>query len=151
LIIVTAGEFNSWDDVRERTLPAAVRTNLTSEPLWIPLQHRCAEILAPSNRPLLRGQLIEDLKQIFLRLHAPRTWEELHGEERAQRRRVLWMMSVVASVFLVLAVAAVRFGIDAQRQSKLAQQRQQQAETARDAETKARLGETEARNVADDN
>lgn len=145
LIIVTGGEFNSWDDVRHRALPAALRTNLASEPLWIPLQHRRAEILAATNRRLLRGQLIEDLKQIFLRLHAPRTWEELHGEERIQRRRALWMMSATASVLLVLAVVAAVFGVQANRQSSLAKQRQKQAEAAtREAENQRNVAKTNA-------
>jgi hypothetical protein len=149
LIIVTAGEFKTWVQIRDNLLPATVRDELASEPLWIPLQHRRHEILADPNSQKLRGQLIEDLRQVFLRLYAPQTWEELQGEERTQRRRALGMTAAAALLFLGLAVAAVRFGVDAQKQSKLAQQRQQQAESARDAEINARLAETQARKDAD--
>jgi hypothetical protein len=151
LIIVTGGEFKSWEEIRDRLLPAALRTKLGSEPLWIPLQHRCSKILADPSDQKLRGQLIEDLKQVFLRLYSPRTWEELQGEERAHLRRALWMTSAAMLAFLALSIAALRFGFDAQKQSKLAQQRQQEAETARDAETKARDAETKARRQADAN
>ena len=100
IIVVTAGEFRTWEEIRERLLPAAVRSNLPNEPLFIKLQDRRPEILADPNNPKLRGELIEDLKQVLLRLYVPRTWEELTGEEHAQRRRALGMVWAVALVSL---------------------------------------------------
>ena len=84
LIIVTGGECKAWEEIREYLLPVSVRTNLGTEPLWIPLQHRRREILADPNSQEVRGQLVEDLRQIFLRLYAPQTWEQLQGEERSR-------------------------------------------------------------------
>src|SRR5262249_16264208 len=86
--------------------------------LWIPLQRRRHEILADPNGQKLRGQLIEDLRQVFLRLYAPQTWEELQGEERAQRRRALGMTGAAALLFLGLTVAAIGFGIGEQRNAR---------------------------------
>lgn len=120
LIIVTTGEFKGWDDIRDKLLPAAVRNNLGSEPLWISLHDRRIEILADYNDQKVRARLIEDLKQILLRLHAPRTWEELQGEERAQRRRALRIVWMFALLFLGLAVAAGGFALNAQRQRRRA-------------------------------
>lgn len=69
-----------------------------------------AEILTNPNSEALRALLVEDLKQVLLRLHAPRTWEELHGEERLQRRRAIRLAVVVAATLAVLLVAAVFAG-----------------------------------------
>jgi hypothetical protein len=71
LIVVTDGESKSWEEIRGQLLPAGVRENLASEPLWISLQHRRANILSDPNGQKLRGQLIEDLKQVFLCLYSP--------------------------------------------------------------------------------
>src|SRR5579864_3259546 len=120
LIIVTAGEFKTWDQIRDHLLPATVRDKLASEPLWIPLQHRRHEILADPDSQMLRGQLIEDLRQVFLRLYAPQTWEELQGEERTQRRRALGLTSVAALLFLGLAIAAVGFAWRARAETAIA-------------------------------
>src|SRR5271165_6428947 len=48
LIIVTAGEYEAWDEIQNHLLPKAVRNNVTTEPVWVPLQHRRDEILAHS-------------------------------------------------------------------------------------------------------
>ena len=122
LIIVTDGHIKSWEDIRDRLLPTTVRTNLANEPLWIPLQHRRAEILANPSGQMLRALLVEDLKQVLLRLHAPRTWEELHGEERAQKRRALRIVWMFALLFLGLALAAGGFALYAQREKNAAVQ-----------------------------
>ena len=49
--------------MREHLLPPSVRDNVTSVPLWVPLQHRRGEIQANPKSQQLRGQLIEDLKR----------------------------------------------------------------------------------------
>jgi hypothetical protein len=118
LVIVAAGEGQAWEEIRKYLLPASVSTNLATEPLWIRLQHRRHEILADPNSQQLRGELIEDLKQIFLRLYTPQSWEELQGEERAQRRRALGMTGGAACLFLGLVVAAIGFGIGERRNAR---------------------------------
>ena len=122
LVIVTDGDYKTWDQIRDNLLPPTVREKLVTEPLWIPLQHRRPSILADPDTQTLRAQLIEDLKQVLLRFYAPRTWEELQGQERAQRRRALGMMSAATLLFLGLAVAAVAFARRAQTETAVAEQ-----------------------------
>jgi hypothetical protein len=107
LIAITAGDCKTWAEISQYLLPVAVRDNLETEPLWIPLQHRRAEIEANSNSHQLRGELIEDLKQILLRLYPDRDWGQLRGEERSQRRRAIGLISGLALLFLILALAAI--------------------------------------------
>ena len=121
LIIVTAGEPKTWDEIRDHLLPSAVRSNLATEPLWIPLHLRRREILARPNSNEVRGQLIEDLRQVLLCLYPGHDWGQLRGEERSQRRRAIGLMSGLALLFLVLAMAALGFMFDAQRQATIAQ------------------------------
>jgi hypothetical protein len=71
LIIVTAGEYKTWEEIREYLLPVSLFTNLVTEPLWIPLHHRRREILADPDSQKLRGQLIEDLRQVSLFAFTP--------------------------------------------------------------------------------
>ena len=118
LIIVTADEQKNWDEIRDHLLPSAVRRNLATEPLWIPLHHRRKEILASPNSREVRGQLIEDLRQVLLCLYPGHDWGQLRGEERSQRRRALGLMSGLALLFLVLALAALGLMFDAQRNAR---------------------------------
>jgi len=46
LIVVTAAGPKTWEEIRDHLLPPAVRSNLATEPLWIPLHHRRKDILA---------------------------------------------------------------------------------------------------------
>jgi tetratricopeptide (TPR) repeat protein len=95
----------NWDDIREHLLPPTLRARFgTSEPLWISVDHRRADILADPSNEGVRGQVIEDLKQVFLRLYPGTTWEELRGEERTQKRRAMGLMSGAATLFLVAAL-----------------------------------------------
>lgn len=93
----------------------------------------------------LRGALVEDLKQVFLRLYDPRTWEELRGEERTQRQRVIGLMAGTAVVFLALAIAALRFGRDATEQRNEAL-RQAEIATARQFAAQSELLRTQSAN-----
>jgi hypothetical protein len=123
LIVVTAGECKTWEEIRQHLLPLAIRSNLPTEPLWVPLQHRRSEIQAHSNKDQLRGQLIEDLKQVLLRLYPDRDWGQLRGEERSQRRRAIGLMSGLLLLFLVLAVFAVGSAWVARQQQLSAESR----------------------------
>jgi WD40 repeat protein len=124
LIIVTAGDFSSWKEISGKLLPPLIRTNLSTEPLWVSVRHRRTDILTDPSDTKLHGQLVEDLKQVLLRLHAPRTWEELQGEERSQRRRTLRIMWFATLIFLLLSIGAAVFAVDAARASRLALSRQ---------------------------
>ena len=97
-----------WNDIRDHLLPPALRTHFaTSEPLWLPLAHRRHEILNDPGSASLRGAMIEDLKQLFLRLYPGTTWEELHGEERSQKRRAMSLLGGLAALFLLAALSLV--------------------------------------------
>ena len=124
LIIVTAGEYETWEELRDKLLPAAVQTNLATEPLWISLQHRREEILANPKDHRLRGKLIEDLKQIFLRLYPGYTWEELRGDERSQRRRALEIILTVTLVVFGLASGAFMEAVIAKRNARESKSRE---------------------------
>jgi tetratricopeptide (TPR) repeat protein len=108
LIIVTAWQGPrppTWTDIRDTLLPPTLRRHFASvEPLWIPLYHRRAEILADPHGERVRGQVIEDLKQIFLCFYPGATWEELRGEERSQKRRAMGLMGGAAALFLLAAL-----------------------------------------------
>jgi tetratricopeptide (TPR) repeat protein len=106
LIIVTAGEYQTWEEIRGRLLPPAVRDGLTSEPVWVTLQHRRDKIQSDPNNHQLRGELIEDLKQILLRFHLGYDWGQLRGEERRQRRNFIRFLSAVGACILAFAVIA---------------------------------------------
>jgi WD40 repeat protein len=134
LIIVTAGDDKTWDEICDHLLPPAVRSNLTTEPLWVPIQARRSEILADPSNQELRGELVEDLKQILLRLYPGRDWGQLRGEERSQRRQAIGLMSGLALLFLVLASAAVGFAWYAQRQRVIAESRQFAAQAQQNLE-----------------
>ena len=97
-----------WLDIRDHLLPPALRTHFaTTEPLWLPLAHRRHEIINDPGSASLRGEMIEDLKQLFLRLYPGSTWEELHGEERLQKRRAMSLLGGLAAILLLLMVAVV--------------------------------------------
>ena len=151
LIIVTEGDCKTWDEIQDRLLPASVRTNLASTPLWVPLQHRRSEILTNPDKQKIQGDLVEDLKQILLRLYAPLSWGELQGEERAQRRRALGLMALAAGLLLLFAVAALRSAIVAHQRQLAAEAAVFRERIALEAETSARLAETQARKEADAN
>jgi len=87
-------------------------------------------ILANSTNHEVRGQLIEDLRQILLCFYPGRDWGQLRGEERSQRRRALGLMSALTFLFLALAVAALGFALYAQRERLLAESRQLAAQSA---------------------
>jgi tetratricopeptide (TPR) repeat protein len=99
---------HEWYEIRDRLLPPALKAHFAeTEPVWVSLDHRRQDILSDPRSERLRGQAIEDLKQLFLRLYAGTTWEELQGEERAQKRRAMGLMAGVTALFLVAALAIV--------------------------------------------
>ncbi|HMD37669.1 MAG TPA: tetratricopeptide repeat protein [Candidatus Acidoferrum sp.] len=98
----------NWEEIRDHLLPPALRNYFaTTEPLWLPLAHRRAEILRDPGSANLRGEMIEDLKQLFLRLYPGTTWEQLHGEERSQKRRAMSLLAGLAALLLLAAVSVV--------------------------------------------
>ncbi len=123
MVIVTAGEPQSWKDISERLLPPSFGVHLAKEPLWISLQHRRDAILNASDRARIREEVTEDLKQVLLRFYPGRDWGQLQGDERTQRRRVIELLSATAILLLILAGAAVGFARYAQYQLRLAESR----------------------------
>jgi hypothetical protein len=116
LIILSSGDCKTWEEIRGHLVPPAVRENLTSEPLWVPLQHRRNKIVAHPTEPELHEELTEDLKQVLLRFYPGRDWGQLRGEERQQRRHLIWFLSAAGLIFLVLALTAVGFARSARQQ-----------------------------------
>lgn len=109
----------TWDEIRNHLIPPTFRNHFaTTEPLWISIAVRRQEIVADPRREATRDRLIEDLKQVFLRLYPGATWEELHGDERTQRRRAMALVCLVAALFLLAAVLVWREGIIALRKSE---------------------------------
>jgi len=123
LIIVTDGECNTWEGIRELLLPPALRNNLADEALWVPLQNRRDQILENPNSRQTRKELIEDLKQILLRFYPESDWGELRGEESKQRKCALGLLSGVALLFVALALLAVWFEKSAKKQGLIAESR----------------------------
>jgi WD40 repeat protein len=108
LIIITSGDSSKWEEISDHLLPPSVGKNLTTEPLFIPLQRRRDRILANPDGQQLREELVEDLNQILLRFYPPGIdWGQLRGEERLQRRRARWLVSSVILVLLMLVVVSV--------------------------------------------
>lgn len=104
LIVVTSGDGRTWEDIRCRLLPPSLAANLLEEPLFVLLQDRRQRILTDPGG--VREELIEDLKQVLLRLHPGRTWGELRGEERRHRRNALTLLTVVTAALLALTAWA---------------------------------------------
>lgn len=123
LIVVTAGQVRTFHDLSKQ-LPPSLRENLKKEPLWVPLQHRRAQILNQQAQPHVREELVEDLKQILLQLYPGRDWGDLRGEERAQRRRAIALLIGLATAALLLTLTAAGFAAYWYRQDKSAQSRE---------------------------
>jgi hypothetical protein len=68
--------------------------------------------------------MIEDLKQVLLAFFPGHDWGHLRGEERRQRRRLIALLSGVALLFLIIAIAAVGFAREAQRRQHEARSRE---------------------------
>jgi hypothetical protein len=129
LIIVTVPNYETWDEIRERLLPDAIRKHLATQPLWVNLGDRRKEIIAAPASGKLHEILVEDLAQVLLRFYPTRDWGQLRGEERAQRRRTMALFAATAVTLFFLAAAAVVFALYAQRERKeaVAQARMAQA------------------------
>jgi hypothetical protein len=116
LIIISSGDYQTWEEIREHLVPPTVRDSLQSAPVWASVKdHRATIVASPTNHQL-RGELIEDLKQVLLRFYPGRDWGQLRGQERKQRRRLIWVLSAAALSFLVLALTAVGFARSAREQ-----------------------------------
>jgi hypothetical protein len=128
LVVVTSGNYPNWDLVREEALPAPLRPHLQSPPLWIDLSRQRDDILKRPADPRARVELEEHLKQLILAFHPHRSWSELRGEERAQKRRALGLTAAaVAAVAFTLGFGYYQTKV-AELQTKLAQEAAQVAE-----------------------
>ena len=129
LIILTEGSAFAWDDVRTTLLPPALRDGLVSEPLWASVRDSRAEIIANPSSDKLREKITEDIQQILLRFYPGMDWGQLRGEERALRRRAIRLVSFFMFLFLFLSFAATAFGIYALLEQRLAESRQNAAQS----------------------
>ncbi|NGZ09595.1 MAG: hypothetical protein CV088_09430 [Nitrospira sp. LK70] len=139
LVLISSGDFRTWEDIRDQLLPPTLTKNLRTEPLWISLLHRREGMLANSDDPQFRGELTEDLKQLLLRFYPGHDWDQLRGQERLQRQRAKWLLSGVILVLLTLLGTATKFWWDARGQRA-------QAELQRD-KARAQLLAMQARRV----
>jgi hypothetical protein len=124
LIIISSGDYQTWEDIREHLVPPAVRDSLQSEPVWASVKDHRARIVANPGDHQLRGELIEDLKQVLLRFYPGRDWGQLRGQERKQRRRLIWVLSVAGLTFLVLTLSAIGFARSAREQLRAVRARE---------------------------
>ena len=139
LVLISSGEFRTWEDIRDHLLPPALVNNLSAEPLWISLQRRRDRIIANPDDHQLHGELTEDLKQLLLRFYPGHDWDQLRGRERLQRQRARWLVSGVILLLLTLLGTATKFWWDAREQRA-------QAELQRDT-ARAQLLSMQARRV----
>jgi WD40 repeat protein len=146
LIIITAGdsEGDAWEDVRDKLLPTSLREHLTRAPLWVSLSAHRPRILNSPRSTELREELVESLKQVLLRFYPDLDWSQLRGEERAQRTLLIGLLSSVTVVFLLIALAAVWFALNARRELRVADSRMAAAQ----AEQVALLDRPAALNMA---
>ena len=121
LIIVSSGDCKTWEEIREHLVPPALRENLTSEPLWVPLQHRRNRIIANPVDHQVHEELVEDLKQVLLRFYPDRDWGQLRGAERSQRRRAVRLLLGTALVFLILFMTALGLALYANQRRLVAE------------------------------
>jgi hypothetical protein len=96
LIIITSGDYKEWEEIREHLLPAAVRDNLQSVPVWASIKARRDRIIDSPTDRRLHGELIEDIQQVLLQFYPGRDWGQLRGEERRLRWYLISFLSAVA-------------------------------------------------------
>ena len=122
IVVVTKGEFSSWDDIRIRLLPLSLRV-LNESRIWIDIRQRRPAIESGPLDAALRGLMVEDLSQLLLRLHPHRSWEELQGEERPRRLTALRLFSATVALLAILAGVATAAAVVARRQQLVAESR----------------------------
>jgi WD40 repeat protein len=122
LIVVTAGEYQSWDEIRDNALPLPLQRRLSAPPIFIDISKRRADMLKTPVPSALRGQLTEDLHQLILKFYEgqKKDWGILRGEERSQRRRAQALAWFAISVLAVAMSTAIW-------QGKVAHQQRDQA------------------------
>lgn len=140
LIVVTGGDCRTWEALRE-LLPPSLKANLIQEPLLVLLQDRRHQILTDPEG--VREELIEDLRQLILRLYPGRTWGELRGEERRNRRNALGLMGAVVALLLAITFLARTQQLRAERGEAEAQR-----QTARAKANETRATEQERLAIA---
>jgi len=126
LIVISSGNYKEWgwEEIREHLVPPAVRDNLRSAPVWASVQDRRDRIISNPTEHHLHEELIEDLKQVLLRFYPGRDWGQLRGEERRQRRHLIWFLLAVSLIFLALALTAAGFWRSARQQLRATRSRE---------------------------
>lgn len=122
LIIVTAGDYSAWREVREHLVPPTIREKLPEPILAAVTDLRTMIVNAPKReRAAIMGTLTERLNQAILRFYPGRNWGELRGEERLLRRRAILLLSGAAMLLLLLALAAAGFAYYAENERAVAE------------------------------
>lgn len=153
LIVVTSGKYASWDEVRQNALPPTLRKAIVDEPLWIDIVDRCTAI-ENTDPSALQAQLTEDLRQLILVFYPGRSWPELRGEERTQRRKAVALVWAFTAALTSATGTAVWMATEATKQRDVANTNQIEAQ--RNAKTAAeqrdvaeqRLAQAESRQLA---
>jgi hypothetical protein len=152
LVIVTSGCYSNWPEIQDSALPPTLRRELQAAPLWIDLSPHRDRMLARPLGPELKKKLPDFLGQLILVFYPGQTWEWLRGEERAQRRRTLRLLSSFAAVLLALLVVAAWSWNAKERSEMIAEKQQHEAEanakTAQEQKDKAEASDLEAKQQA---
>ena len=119
VIVVTSGDADSWPVIRDSLVPPTLRARV-SEPIWVDSRICLQAVARGETGPAVRAQLVESLRQLFLRLYPGRDWGQLLGEERRQRRRALRLLSAALIAFVGLSVALSFLWRDADRSQRIA-------------------------------
>jgi hypothetical protein len=144
VVVVTSGTYKNWREISENALPPSLREHLHSTPLWLDISGRGKEI-GKTPRSDLVTSLTEDLHQLILLFYPGRSWGDLRGEERLQRRKTLTLVWLTILILILTTGVAIRMAIDARSEKQQAdEQRQRAEEQARTAESRRLAAESVA-------
>ena len=105
LIVLSEPGGASWPSIRDRFLPPSVASNLVTPPVWVDFAEVSEAIRG--GHGYTDSQVREALSQLILAFYPGKSWSELCGEERRQRRRarvLLWAGVTVIALALSAAV-----------------------------------------------
>jgi len=105
IVVVTDGDYPDWESIRADALPPTLCEKMKWTPLWIDISRWRSRIAITSHAALVKS-LHEELRQLVLLFYPGKSWSELLGEERTQRRKALRLVwTAVLSLSLITAVA----------------------------------------------